>query len=428
MSLQTYIGARYVPRFMGTYDPTQIYEALDIVDNGSGTSYISRKDVPPGTPLTNTDYWFIYGASSGAIINLENRMNAAEVDILGLERKAIYLGNSYAQGEGTESGNGLYARTKDLFTDSRLYFNGGVGFLTYTLHSTTFGDLLNQAISDASGIPADEVTDIIILSAWGDTCAWMAGSTQAQFQSAMNTLSTTAKGAYPNLKQIRLALVESRQVHDISTAEGTSYYADDFEINHLFMNTAPKAGIEYLGWIGWETFMRGSSYAQSDGYHPTAVGNDILAAYLRQALTGSYQYSVRTGIISGGSDITSGTTFTVKFVQSPDKLSLNVRMISLAAGNTPTQYTQIDLLRLYTGSNSDFIPAIPRNTSDSIDTWMVNTNADCSVLDPYLCILKDRNGKGYIEGTPFAVSHAVTARSNASVFMQTLEYSYHTAN
>lgn len=73
-----YIGARYVPRFTGTYDPTQAYEALDVVDNGSGTSYIAKVPTPPNIPLNNTNYWFVYGASSGAIVDLQNRMNAVE--------------------------------------------------------------------------------------------------------------------------------------------------------------------------------------------------------------------------------------------------------------------------------------------------------------------------------------------------------------
>ena len=80
-----YIGARYVPRFTGDYDVTQIYEALDVVDNGMGTSYIARKPVPAGTALTNTEYWAIYGAPSGAILDLQRRMNAAESDIDDLE-------------------------------------------------------------------------------------------------------------------------------------------------------------------------------------------------------------------------------------------------------------------------------------------------------------------------------------------------------
>ena len=70
-----YVGARYVPKFLGTYDNTQVYEALSVVDNGLGTSYISTKTTPAGTPLTNTTYWAIYGASNGAIINLQNQIN-----------------------------------------------------------------------------------------------------------------------------------------------------------------------------------------------------------------------------------------------------------------------------------------------------------------------------------------------------------------
>lgn len=69
-----YVGARYVPKFMGLYDATQAYEALCVVDNGMGTSYITRVPTPAGTPLTDTDYYAVYGASSGAIINLQNQI------------------------------------------------------------------------------------------------------------------------------------------------------------------------------------------------------------------------------------------------------------------------------------------------------------------------------------------------------------------
>lgn len=75
MAIREYIGARYVPRFLGTYDATQVYEALDVVDNGLGTSYIAKVPTPAGTPLTNTTYWAIYGAISGAIINLQNQID-----------------------------------------------------------------------------------------------------------------------------------------------------------------------------------------------------------------------------------------------------------------------------------------------------------------------------------------------------------------
>lgn len=73
--VREYIGARYVPKFMGVYDPTQDYEALCVVDNNMGTTYISKIPTPPGTPLTDTTHWALYGASSGAIINLQNEID-----------------------------------------------------------------------------------------------------------------------------------------------------------------------------------------------------------------------------------------------------------------------------------------------------------------------------------------------------------------
>lgn len=82
-----YVGARYMPKFMGLYDNTTSYEALSVVDNGLGTSYVSNKPAPAGTPLTDTEYWSVYGASSGAILDLQNRMTNAENSITNINNE-----------------------------------------------------------------------------------------------------------------------------------------------------------------------------------------------------------------------------------------------------------------------------------------------------------------------------------------------------
>lgn len=74
--MSKYIGARYMPKFVGVYDATQAYEALSVVDNGSGTSYVSNQPVPAGTPLTDTTYWAVYGSTNGAILNLQQQITA----------------------------------------------------------------------------------------------------------------------------------------------------------------------------------------------------------------------------------------------------------------------------------------------------------------------------------------------------------------
>lgn len=60
MTVREYIGARYVPLFMGDWDNTKTYEPLSIVSY-QGNSYTSTQYVPAGIEITNTSYWALTG-------------------------------------------------------------------------------------------------------------------------------------------------------------------------------------------------------------------------------------------------------------------------------------------------------------------------------------------------------------------------------
>ena len=60
MSVREYIGARYVPLFIGDWDDTVTYEPLSIVQY-QGDSYTSRQYVPAGIEITNETYWACTG-------------------------------------------------------------------------------------------------------------------------------------------------------------------------------------------------------------------------------------------------------------------------------------------------------------------------------------------------------------------------------
>ena len=60
MTVREYIGARYVPLFIGEWDDTVTYEPLSIVQY-QGNSYTSRQHVPTGIEITNTAYWALTG-------------------------------------------------------------------------------------------------------------------------------------------------------------------------------------------------------------------------------------------------------------------------------------------------------------------------------------------------------------------------------
>lgn len=60
MTVREYIGARYVPLFMGEWDINADYEPLSVVQH-QGASYTSRESVPHGVDITNTHYWALTG-------------------------------------------------------------------------------------------------------------------------------------------------------------------------------------------------------------------------------------------------------------------------------------------------------------------------------------------------------------------------------
>lgn len=85
MAVRQYIGARYVPLYMGDWDNTRNYEPLSIVTDANGNSYTSLKDVPAGTPLNNRDFWVQTSSFSGAVDVLRRDVNQAQSDISGLQ-------------------------------------------------------------------------------------------------------------------------------------------------------------------------------------------------------------------------------------------------------------------------------------------------------------------------------------------------------
>lgn len=216
--VREYIGARYVPKFMGTYDATQVYEALCVVDNGLGTSYISKVPTPAGIPLTNTTYWAVYGASSGAIINLQNQigdlsnLNTAdqsslvnainevdsdvqtltkEVSIFNLSDNSniIVIGDSWANG--LHATHGLWYWLDRFLPHNDFYHNqeNGSGFAALGVNIHTFLDLLQIVETGISN--DDSITHIIVMGGLND-------ENLSGVSSAVNTFCNYAHTTFPN--------------------------------------------------------------------------------------------------------------------------------------------------------------------------------------------------------------------------------------
>lgn len=77
-----YIGNRYVPKYEGTWSNENYYESLSIVYH-NGNSYTSKKNVPEGVEITDTDYWVLTGSGNEDLTDILNRISSLENNIDG---------------------------------------------------------------------------------------------------------------------------------------------------------------------------------------------------------------------------------------------------------------------------------------------------------------------------------------------------------
>lgn len=74
MSVNKYVGSRYVPLYIGIHDDSIEYEPLSIVSNAEKTeTYTSKQHVPIGISLDNETYWVQSGFSNpDLVITIDN--------------------------------------------------------------------------------------------------------------------------------------------------------------------------------------------------------------------------------------------------------------------------------------------------------------------------------------------------------------------
>lgn len=140
MSVRQYIGARYVPRFSdvnnGNWSSVYSYEPLIIVKNGNDY-YTSKKSVPVGVQITNTEYWVKTGDYNGAIASLQSQINTINTNIDGVQGDVDDLSDNIIPGIETQiqnilddmvdvqQGPGIYSGTVNV-TDNDIHTVGSV--------------------------------------------------------------------------------------------------------------------------------------------------------------------------------------------------------------------------------------------------------------------------------------------------------------
>ena len=414
--VREYVGSRYVPKFMGTYDATQSYEVLCVVDNGLGTSYISKIPTPAGTPLTDTDHWAIYGATSGAIINLQNQIdNIENVEIPGInsdiqdiqdyldnlktpvEKNILLIGNSYI-------GKGVCNILLEQFDHSYSKVSDGAGFVAYTGHSVTFEDLLDDAIAD-NAIDKDTITDILFVSAAGDPRAYDEGSS-AYNNALASTLASINTKISANFTNCRRTMVTFAEIRDIAVTND-SKYSSLFAIHRTFKLYASMYNFQYLGWCGFDSMFNANN-VMTDHLHPTAQGAERIGSWLRNSYNGHAEYHKFTARNTSMNFQYTSTAKAVVLVELlPDYWNFEVRGITATNGESVTLSAN-DILMDFNEFTNITIPG--PSYYDTHNCTEIKTNAGGSDQDwLVLAIGNDSNGVCQIKAERSATAATVSA-------------------
>lgn len=286
--VREYIGARYVPKFMGTYDASQVYEALCVVDNGLGTSYISKIPTPAGTSLTDSTYWALYGASSGAIINLQDQINDINDKITTNEgmmtRKSpkdmhiVILGDSYADTDPTDYS--YIIQDSGIFKQVDVIAGGGWGFTGKSGASGDTGwdlEWLKYFQNYVNGLTDEQKGDI--------DAVYIIGGFNDHYSSEsviLTKMSTFFTWAHANLKTAYYLIecgwcidhgnittpnetISAEDLRDSLSSKVIKCYSQCADYGCTYLGTAIGAIHNYAA--DWD----------SSGYHPNTTGSAKLA-------------------------------------------------------------------------------------------------------------------------------------------------------
>ena len=377
MAIRQYIGARYVPKYDGTFDSAKSYEPLTIVDDANGNSYTSKIPVPSGSSLDDRTYWAPSGSFSGAVQQLQSRMDVAENDITNLKSdvtslerditnlekdvelgEVLFISDSYGQTQDSEGKTAFDRFVIATGLTARQYSRGGASFKTGTL----LEGLMEYTTPDDSKIK----TIIIYCGAndqWGTHEAIVTGITN---------MINYIKSRFVNVKKIALCccgLTMTSQNGGARTRE---------TVIRAYVYGAYVNGCIYIQ--NSESTLHNTAFLKSDGTHPNDYGVSLLtkmlvAAYHGDSFTIHERMSVSMTKAGNAPENLSLVTGTIDIMIDNDTLTLQGRnpqkgVLAFTSGAGTIEFNGATLIDFVDLSES----VISTLSNDNDGTFMIHGN------------------------------------------------------
>lgn len=250
----------------GEWDITSQYAKWTIVSyNNNG--YLSTQPVPAGIDINNTDYWIRIFDYDSIVEDFEERIAALEDLTSVLNRKIIFVGDSYMNGD---SGNQQAEYTSFVriacgslgWVENQDYFiacRSGIGFATAAPYNF-INELQNFNLP--SGITEDEITDVIVFGGSNDY-----NQTTAAVTTAIRSFCTYAHNRFTKAK-VQIGFFAN--TYNATRKEGLvnilPAYMNSYA-NYGFINNSQYA-------------LRDYSWFVTDSVHPNQDGQNQMAGLL----------------------------------------------------------------------------------------------------------------------------------------------------
>lgn len=373
--MRQYIGARYVPTIADpfTWDNSHSYEALVMVDY-MGDTYTSKKPVPAGIAISNTDYWVQTGSFNSQLNLISGRVSDLE-DVVKDDRWVVVTdsyGTTYANDPGDNNTLYDYMRTALGRTSDNLIAQayGGRGFIK----SYDGENFLQSFTTFTNGISSDvkkEITKIVVAAGRNDY-----ESSENDIVAAIGSFVSYCKTEYPNAIVYTMFIANGNGIWNGTKAEIQNVY-------NAYVRSG-EVGATYI--TGGEAILKQQASMASDGVHPSSLGKKYLGRYMAEGIVNGFVnvYYPKISVALASND---KETF-VDLASIPLDTTIAGNNITI----TPPKLTAISV-------NTPFTP--DTTTDICLGSYVANRNFYTFLEDVYLPVrldIKDGNGN-YITDT-----------------------------
>ena len=306
------------------------YEYLTIVaSTGFGQGYVSKRDVPAGTPLTDTDYWIPVASFNAQLSDIQttlhtkadtatvtalqqslnneiSRAKAAEQEINTVATNAlnsalnyrkecvVLIGDSFLNGVNSDtSTTGSYGwdnKFKTCLNPKKCYSfgNNSAGFkatgTSGEMTGMTYSAMVNYAAEHVDD--PDEISLVIFQGAWNDIRVG-APNEPSLVNAAVNNVKTNFKNA-----RILIEFVVAGSVDGLADVD---YIGNLDKAYQWYENAAAISGCMFGHTCGTSRYN-----LSNDGIHPNRAGQDMIGANIAAHAMGSTNTEIVAGNPSDG--------------------------------------------------------------------------------------------------------------------------------